>query len=118
MERLLVIIFFIGIGLGVLAPLLRRYVKASYALAAGAAAVVAFAIFGLAHTDPRIGLQAIEANRREYLFTLVFELPVLLLALISAKYSQSTFWLGWAINLAFASYVTVIIVWLEFFWHW
>lgn len=114
----MIVIFFFGIGLGVLAPLLRRYVTASYALAAGAAAVLAFAIIGLAHSDPRIGLEAIEANRREYLFTLAFELPVLLLALISVKYSKWAFWLGWAINLGFASYVTVIIVWLEFFWHW
>jgi hypothetical protein len=114
----LVIFFIFGIGLALLAPLLRRYHKASAALAVGAAAVLAVAIAGLVHQDPRIGEAAIAANRREYLFMLACELPVFILALLSFKYFKWAFWVGWAINLAFASYVTVIVVWLEFFWHW
>ncbi len=100
------------------APLLRRYRKASLALACGAAAVLAVAVVGLVHVDPRIGEAAIEANRRQYLFILTCELPVLILALISFKYFKWAFWLGWAINLLFAIFVAVIVVWLEFFWHW
>ena len=46
------------------------------------------------------------------------ELPVLIFALISVKSFKWAFWLGWAINLLFATFVAVIVVWLEFFWHW
>ena len=113
-----IIVFFVGIGLMLAAPFLRRYHKASLALACGAAAVIAVAVVGLIHVDPRIGGAAIEANRREYLFMLAFELPVLILALISFKHFKWAFWLGWTINLVFAMFVAVILVWLEFFWHW
>ena len=114
----MIIIFFFGIGLMLVAPLLRRYHKASLVLACGAAAVLTVAVVGLIHVDQRIGQAAIESNRREYLFILACELPVLVLALISLKSYKWAFWLGWAINLAFAIFVAVIVVWLEFFWHW
>jgi hypothetical protein len=100
------------------APLLRRYQLVSPALAGGASAVLAVAIVGLAHPDPRIGQTAIAANRRQYLFVLACELPVLILALISLRNFKWAFWLGWAINIVFALYLAVIVVWLEFFWHW
>ncbi len=90
----------------------------SPALAGGAFTVLAVAIVGLAHSDPRIGQAAIEANRRQYLFVLACELPVFTLALISFRYFKWAFWLGWTINLIFALYLAVIVVWLEFFWHW
>jgi hypothetical protein len=61
---------------------------------------------------------ATEANIEEYFIILACELPVLVLALISFKYFKWAFWLGWAVNLLFAMFVAVIIVWLEFFWHW
>ena len=112
------IIFFFGLGLMLIAPLLRRYHKASLALGCGAAAVLMVTTVGLVHVDPRIGQAAIESNRREYLFILACELPVLVLALVSCKYYKWAFWLGWAINLLFAMFVAVIVVWLEFFWHW
>jgi hypothetical protein len=113
-----VIIFFLGIGLALASPFLRRYQKSSSALAVGSAAVLTVAVLGLLHSDPRIGEAAIESNHREYLYVLACESPVFILALISFKPFQWAFWLGWAINLAFASCVTVIVVWLEFFWHW
>jgi hypothetical protein len=115
---LAIFLFLIGIGLAVLAPFLRRYGKASLALACGAATVIAVAVVGLVHVDPRIGEAAIADNRREYLFMVACELPVLIFALISVKYLKWVFWLGWAINLLFAVFVAVIVVWLEFFWHW
>lgn len=102
----------------ILSPLLRRYDKASAALAAGAFAVIAVAVVGIVHVDPRIGLAAIQSNRREYLFCLACEVPVFLLALISWKRLQWAFWVGWGINAVFSVFVSVIIVWLEFFWHW
>jgi hypothetical protein len=117
-RQLLAIVLVLGISLMIAAPLLRRYRLASPALAGGASMVLAFAIVGLAHSDPRIGQAAIEANRRRFLFVLACELPALVLALISLRYFTSAFWLGWAINLAFALYLTVVAVWLEFFWHW
>jgi hypothetical protein len=112
------IIFFLGIGLMLMAPFMRRFGKASLTLACGATAVLVAAVGGLLRVDPRIGEAAIESNRREYLFILACEMPVLILALISLKFVKWAFWLGWAINLAFAIFVAVIVVWLEFFWHW
>jgi hypothetical protein len=114
----LAIILVLGIGLVIVAPSLRRYHLASSALAGGALTVLAVAIVGLAHSDPRVGQAAIEANRRQYLFVLACELPVLILALISLRYFKWGFWLGWAIQIVFALYLTAIFVWLEFFWHW
>jgi len=114
----LLIIFFLGISLMIVAPLLRRAKMASPALAGGALAVLAVAIIGLVHVDPRIGLAAIESNRREYLFFLACEAPVFILALISWKGFKWAFWVGYGINAAFSIFVLVIVVWLEFFWHW
>jgi hypothetical protein len=114
----LVIIFFLGISLMIVAPFLRRYDKAPLALAGGALAVLAVAVIGLVHVDPRIGQSAIESNRKEYLFSLACELPVFILALISWKRFKWAFWLGWGINLAFSLLVLAIVVELEFFWHW
>jgi hypothetical protein len=114
----LAIVLVLGIGLMIAAPLLRRYQLASLALAGGASTALAVVIVGLVHSDPRIGQAAIEANRRQYLLVLACELPVLMLALLSLKHFKWAFWLGWVVNLAFALYLTVIIIWLEFFWHW
>jgi hypothetical protein len=113
-----VIVFFLGIGLMILAPLLRRRGAASPALAAGAFTVLAVAIIGLLHVDPRIGQGAIESNRKEYLFCVACEVPVFILALISWKRFKWAFWLGYGINVAFSIFVLVILIWLEFFWHW
>jgi hypothetical protein len=115
----LAIIFVCGVGLMIVAPLLRRYRMAAPALACGASIVVVIAVTGLAHADARIGQAAIDSNRKFYPAVLVCELPALVFALISLRYSfKWAFWTGWAINLAFALYVAAIVVWLEFFWHW
>jgi hypothetical protein len=112
------VILVLGFSLMLGAPLLRRYKMASLALGAGASVIVGLAIFGLAHQDPRYGQSAIESDRRYYLLFLACELPVLILALISLRFFKWAFWLGWTINLALALYLTVIVIWLEFFWHW
>jgi hypothetical protein len=114
----LLVLLVLGIILMIAAPLLRRFGLRSPALAGGASAVLLVAIVGLIHVDPRIGQAALEANRKQYLFILACEFPVLVLALISFRYSKWAFWLGWSINLAFALYLTAIVIWLEFFWHW
>lgn len=88
------------------------------ALGAGALVVLAVAVIGLVHVDPRAGLAAIESNRKEYLFCAACELPVVILAFVSSKRSKWAFWLGWGINLVFAAMVVAVIVTLEFFWHW
>jgi len=112
------IILILGFSLMLVAPLLRRYKLASLAMGAGAGAIVALAIFGLSDPDPRNGRAAIEADRRFYLLFLACELPVLALALISLRFFKWAFWLGWIVNLVLALYLTVIVIWLEFFWHW
>jgi hypothetical protein len=114
----LIAIFFLGISLMIVAPLLRRYSMASPVLAGGAFAVLAIAVIGLLHVDPRIGQGAIESNRKEYLFCLACELPVLILALISWKRFKWAFWLGWAINLTFSAVVFAVVIELVYFWHW
>ena len=103
----------------VVAPLLRRYRMASPALAVGASMVLALAVIGLAFPGTaRLGEEASRVNRRFYLTTVACELPVLVLALKSRKDFKWAFWLGWAINLAFAAFLTAVVIWLEFFWHW
>lgn len=112
-------ILVLGISLMVVAPLLRRYRMASPALAVGASMVLALAVIGLAFPGTaRLGEAASHANRRFYLTILACEFPVLLLALKSRKGFKWAFWLGWAINMGFAAFLTTVVIWLEFFWHW
>jgi hypothetical protein len=115
----LTLILVLGISLMVVAPLLRRYLIASPALAVGASIVLAAAIIGLVFSGAaRLGQEASRVNQRFYLTTLACELPVLILALKSRKGFKWAFWLGWAINVAFAAFLTAVVVRLEFFWHW
>lgn len=114
----MITLFFIGMSIMVVAPLLRRYNGASAVLAAGAFIVLSFSTIGLVHVDPRIGPSAIESNRKEYLFCLACELPVFILALISWKRFKWAFWVGWGINVAFSLIVLAVIIELTFFWHW
>ena len=111
-------IFLLGIGLMLVAPLLRRYNKASAALAVGSLAVLTFTLVGLIRVDPRIGQAAIESNRREYLFFAACETPVFFLALISWKRFGWAFWAGWGINLALSLIILAVFIKLEFFLHW
>jgi hypothetical protein len=112
-------VFVLGVLLGILAALLRRYGRASaMALAGGASVLLVLAVAGLVHTDAREGLATLEANRRQYLFVFACELPVLLLALVSLGRRKKLFWLGWGIHAAFTACVVAVVIWLEFFWHW
>jgi hypothetical protein len=115
----MVVIFCLGILAGILAPLLRRFGKAGgVALAAGAATLIVVAGLGLLNPDMRQGMATVEANRRQYSLVLAWELPVLVLALVSLQRLKKLFWLGWAIHAAFTVLIAVIVIWLEFFWHW
>jgi len=83
----MVSVFAFGVVAGFLAPFLRRLGNARcVCLAAGAAVLVLFAVVGLTHPDPSQGLAAVHANRREYLFVLGCESPVLALALFSLRW--------------------------------
>jgi cytochrome c biogenesis protein CcdA len=114
----LIVFFAFGMMLMLLAPLLRRRHGAPYALAGGAFILLGLAVLGMTHADARMGQAAIESDRRFYRIVLGFELPVLILALISLRYFKYPFWLGWAVNLVFTLGLAIVIVWLEFFWHW
>lgn len=114
-------VFFVSSLLAaILAPLWRRSRKAaSTTLALGSVFVLTYVLFDWVHPDVRIGQGAIEANRRFDLITLACEGPVLGFALISLKRFQKVgFWIGWVFNLGYCLYLTAIVVWLEFFWHW
>lgn len=113
------IVFVFGVVLALAAPLWRRRGKTAAAvLATGAAILVAFAVLDLVHADPRIGLAAIDSNRRFDLIILGCEVPVLTLAVISLAHWKKAFWAGWIIHLAFTLWLTAVFVWLRFFWHW
>ncbi len=112
-------VFVLGVVVGLVAALLRRYGRASgMTLVGGASVLLVLAAAGLAHTDAREGLATLEANRRQYLFVLACELPVLVLALVSLDRFKKLFWLGWGIHAAFTSCVVAVVIWLEFFRHW
>jgi hypothetical protein len=112
-------VFVLGVVLGIAAALLRRYGRASgMALAGGASVLLVLSAAGLLHPDAREGLATLEANRRQYLFVFACELPVLALALVSLERFKKLFWLSWGIHAAFTSCVLVVVIWLEFFWHW
>jgi len=113
-----VVVFFLGIFAGIAAPIFRRYGKAGIVLAGGAAMLVIVAVTGLLHQDMRDGLATVEANRRQYRMLLECEIPVLALALVSLRWQRKLFWVGWAIHAALTGFVAVIVIWLEFFWHW
>jgi hypothetical protein len=87
-------------------------------LSAGAAVLLMVAIAGLLHQDMREGLATVQANRREYRLVLACEIPVLALALASIRWEKKLFCVGWAIHAAFTVLVVVVMIWLEFFWHW
>ena len=116
----MVLVFAFGVVACIVAPFLRRFGNARYvSLAAGAAALVLFAIIGLTHPDPSQGLAAVDANRREYLFVLGCESPVLVLALFSLQWlKRLLFWLAWGIHAAFTGCVVTVVIWLKYFWHW
>jgi hypothetical protein len=114
-----IVIFFLGIFAGIASAVLRRSGKAPIILAGGAAVLVIVAFAGLLHQDMREGLAAVESNRREYLFVLASETPVLLLALFSMRWlKRLLFWLGWGIHAAFTGCVVTVVIWLKYFWHW
>src|SRR5438132_13958460 len=106
-------VFVLGVVLGIVAALLRRYGRASdMALAGGASVLLVLAVAGLVHTNARQGLAAIEANRRQYLFVFACELPVLLLALVSLGRRKKPFWLVWCIYAAFTCCALAVLLWL------
>jgi hypothetical protein len=75
----MVSIFVFGTVAGVVPPFLRRFGKARCVCLAPEQQSSSFLLVGLTHPDPSQGLAAVEANRREYLFVLACESPVLAL---------------------------------------
>lgn len=112
-------IFILGMATGVITAVLRRYGRiAAGVLAMAAVILLAPAVADFVHPDLRTGLAALQSNRKEDLLIMGCELPVLALALISLKRFSKLYWVGWGIHALLSAYWTVIIVWLEFFWHW
>jgi hypothetical protein len=107
-----------GIALVWVAPILRRFGKASQTLVAGAFIVLSVVVFGLAFPDIKQGQAAVAANRRFYLAIVGSELPVLALGLISLRFFRYAFWIGWAINLILTLLLIALMIWLKFIWHW
>src|SRR5258705_7352463 len=116
----MVFVFVFGVVAAFAAPLLRRFGNApSVCLAVGAAVLVLFSVIGLTHLDLRQGLAAVDANRREDLFSLACELAVLALGLFSLPWLKKIlFCLGWGIHAAFTACVITAVIWLEFFLPW
>ncbi len=113
------IISVFGMAIGAISPALRRYRRMAAAmLAFGAAILVTVAVTDLIAHDPRAGLAAIRANRRFDRIITGCELPVLVLVLISLKWLDKLYWVGWGIHIGLTVWLAAVIVWLEFFWHW
>ena len=85
---------------------------------AGASITLALTALGLIHPDARIGQAAIQSNRRFYLIVIAVELPVLIRALISLRHFRNALWLGWGANVSLTLWLSAVLVWLGFFWHW
>ena len=105
---------------GVVAPLARRSRSlAPAALTIGTAVVLTYVLLDLWHPDIRAGRAAVDSNRRFDFITLACELPAALLACVAWARSQKlSFWLGWSLNFGYGIWIVVVLVWLEFFWHW
>ena len=106
-------------AIGLITPVVRghRRTAAKMLLALGAVILVGFALTHLINQDPRAGLAAMEENRRFGLLIAGCELPVLAMALLSLKWLDKLYWFGWGIHAALSVWLTVVFVWLEFFWH-
>lgn len=106
--------------IGAVAPLVCHWRRkaGSVLLVLGAAILAAIAVTNLVAQDPRAGVAAIEANRRFDFIIAGCELPAFVLALISLKRLTKLYWVSWGIHLALTIYLAIVIVWLEFFWHW
>jgi len=109
-----------GLAIGLITPVVRRYRRtaAKMLLVLGAVILVGFALTNLINQDPRVGLGAIAANRRFGLLIAGGELPVLAMVLLSLKWLDKLYWFGWGIHAALTVWLVVVIIWLEFFWHW
>ena len=108
-------------ALTIIAALLRpKQVKvASYVVVAGALLALTSSIFDWVYPAYKWGMASVNSDRRIDQFTIACELPVLVLALISVGYFRRlTFWLAWTISLIYVLWWAVVIIWLEFFWHW
>jgi hypothetical protein len=115
----MLLVLILGIAAGVITPVLRHYGRAAAAvLAIAAATLLAPSVADLVRPDARIGLAAIQSNRRFDLMIIACELPVLALALISMKRFSKLYWVGYGLHAALTAWLGVVIIWLEFFWHW
>jgi HAMP domain-containing protein len=110
----------LGMAIGVFSPAVRWKHRAAAArlLAVGAGILFVAAVGNLIAQDPRAGLATINANRRFDLMIAGPELPALALALLSLKRLDKLYWVGWGIHAGLSIWLTVIFVWLAFFWHW
>lgn len=86
-------IFALDIALVLVAPLLRRFGKASQTLVAGAFIVLSVVVFGLVFPDIKQGKQLSLRTGESYLAILGLELPVLVLGLISLRFFKYTLWI-------------------------
>jgi hypothetical protein len=110
----------LGMAIGAITPLVRWKHSAAAARLLAVAAGILFvtAVTNLIAQDPRAGLATIDANRRFDLMIAGPELSALVLALVSLKKLDKLYWVGWGIHVALSIWLTVVFVWLEFFWHW
>lgn len=108
-----------AVALGAISPFFRRRGRsAAVMLAVGAGILAVIAITNFINQDPRSGTAAIRANRGFDLPIIACESPAFVLALASLKRFGKLGWLGWGLHVALSVWLVVVIIWIEFFWHW
>jgi hypothetical protein len=111
-------LFVLGTLVGILSPVFRRDTRLRAVILASGAAIVSVVAAGyLLHQDPRDGLATIRANQQFGRIVLASGLPTVVLALFSLRRAK-LYWLAWGIHVAFSAWITAVLIWLKFFWHW
>jgi len=113
----MLILFFLAMAIGSFSPLFRG-IRIT-ALASCACLLIAMMAYSYITSTPEtLGLGASISNRREALVIIACEFTVLVFALLSLHRFKIFFWLGWAAHGSLTIFCTVVVIWLEFFWHW
>ncbi len=112
----MLILFSLGSAVGIVAPVFRE--RRGILLVACACLILALMAYSYqASTPEALGQGSSTANRQEAVFAGACEMAVVGCAALSLR-RTAFFWVGWTLHTLLAAASAVIVIWLEFFWHW